>query len=53
MAIICKNKVQRFVDALRADLCQNTTKNAVELKDMVFPTAPNQGAVIYTASTPL
>ncbi|XP_012230914.1 N-acetylgalactosamine kinase [Linepithema humile] len=48
VAIICKNEVQRFVDALRADLCQNATKSTIELKDMVFPTAPNQGAVIYT-----
>jgi len=53
VAIICKNEVQRFVDALRADLSQNTAKSIVELKDMVFPTAPNQGAVIYTTLTPL
>ncbi|EFN87572.1 N-acetylgalactosamine kinase [Harpegnathos saltator] len=54
VAIISKNEAQRFVDALRADLCQNgATKDRAELKDMVFPTAPNQGAVIYSVSTSL
>ncbi|XP_072767290.1 N-acetylgalactosamine kinase [Anoplolepis gracilipes] len=51
VAIIDKNEVQHFVDALRTDLYQNSTKDREELKDMVFPTSPNQGAVIYTAST--
>ncbi|KAM0726000.1 N-acetylgalactosamine kinase [Formica fusca] len=51
VAIIDKTEVQQFVDALRTDLCQNSTKDRAELKDMVFPTAPNQGAVIYTVST--
>ncbi|XP_032688245.1 N-acetylgalactosamine kinase [Odontomachus brunneus] len=52
VAIINKNEVQRFVHALRTDLCQNgATKDRAEFKDMVFPTAPNQGAVIYSVST--
>ncbi|EZA47141.1 hypothetical protein DMN91_001108 [Ooceraea biroi] len=51
VAIISKNEVERFVNALRIYLCQNSTKDEAELKDMVFPTAPNQGAVIYTVST--
>lgn len=52
VAIIDKNEVQQFVDALRTYLYQNSTKDRTELKDMVFPTAPNQGAVIYTVPTP-
>lgn len=48
VAIINKNGVQQFVEALRAYLCQNSTKNQAELEDMVFPTSPNQGAIIYT-----
>ncbi|KAG5316128.1 GALK2 kinase, partial [Acromyrmex insinuator] len=51
VAIIDKNGVQQFVEALRAYLCQNSTKNQAELEWMVFPTSPNQGAIIYTAST--
>ncbi|KAG5333616.1 GALK2 kinase, partial [Acromyrmex heyeri] len=51
VAIIDKNGVQQFVEALRAYLCQNSTKDQAELEDMVFPTSPNQGAIIYTAST--
>ncbi|KYN42244.1 N-acetylgalactosamine kinase [Trachymyrmex septentrionalis] len=51
VAIIDKNGVQQFVEALRAYLCQNSTKDRAELEDMVFPTSPNQGAIIYTAST--
>ncbi|KMQ95629.1 n-acetylgalactosamine kinase [Lasius niger] len=51
VAIIDKNEVQQFVDALRTDLYENSTKDRAEFKDMVFPTAPNQGAVIYTVST--
>ncbi|GAB1866943.1 N-acetylgalactosamine kinase [Camponotus japonicus] len=51
VAIIDKNDVQQFVDALRTYLYQNSTKDRAELKNMVFPTAPNQGAVIYTVST--
>ncbi|KAL6261505.1 hypothetical protein P5V15_006593 [Pogonomyrmex californicus] len=52
VAIIDKNGVQQFVEDLRTYLCQNSTKNRAELEDMVFPTSPNQGAVIYTVSTP-
>ncbi|XP_011873350.1 PREDICTED: N-acetylgalactosamine kinase isoform X2 [Vollenhovia emeryi] len=46
VAIIDKNRVQQFVEALRAYLCQNNTKDRAE--DLVFPTSPNQGAIIYT-----
>ncbi|KAL0122457.1 hypothetical protein PUN28_007290 [Cardiocondyla obscurior] len=51
VAIIDKTKVEQFVESLRAYLCQSGAKDRSELEDMVFPTSPNQGAVIYTAST--
>lgn len=52
VVIVDQNKVSQFVEDLRAYLCRNNTKDRAELEDMVFPTSPNQGAVIYTVSTP-
>jgi len=51
VAIIDKNGVQQFVEAIRAYLCQNSAKDRAELEDLVFPTSPNQGVIIYTVST--
>ncbi|XP_077256970.1 N-acetylgalactosamine kinase isoform X2 [Temnothorax americanus] len=51
VALVDKNRVQQFVEDLREYLCQNSTKDRAELEDMVFPTSPNDGAVIYTVPT--
>ncbi|XP_020283048.1 N-acetylgalactosamine kinase isoform X2 [Pseudomyrmex gracilis] len=53
VALINKNKVQQFMDALRTDSSRNNTKDREKIEDMIFPTAPNQGAAIYTVSTSL
>ncbi|XP_071638796.1 N-acetylgalactosamine kinase-like [Temnothorax longispinosus] len=51
VALVDKNRVQQFVENLREYLCQNSTKDRAELEDIVFPTSPNDGAVIYTVPT--
>ncbi|KAG7187611.1 hypothetical protein KM043_016673 [Ampulex compressa] len=49
VAITTKDKVSQFVDSLREEQRRNGIKDDLELKNLVFPTEPNQGAAIYTA----
>ncbi|XP_034184246.2 N-acetylgalactosamine kinase isoform X1 [Osmia lignaria lignaria] len=48
VAIITKDKVSQFLDKLKTEFVQCGIKRGFELNDLVFPTEPNQGAVIYT-----
>ncbi|XP_017792051.1 PREDICTED: N-acetylgalactosamine kinase [Habropoda laboriosa] len=48
VAIITKDKVSQFVDALKKELARCGIKDGFKLEDLVFPTEPNQGAAIYT-----
>lgn len=48
VAITTNDKVSQFVEALREELCQRPMNGDLGSKDLVFPTEPNQGAVIYT-----
>ncbi|XP_054012732.1 N-acetylgalactosamine kinase isoform X1 [Hylaeus anthracinus] len=48
VAITTKDKVFQFLDTLKKDLARDGIKDGFKLDDLVFPTEPNQGAVIYT-----
>nr|XP_031827886.1 N-acetylgalactosamine kinase isoform X2 [Nomia melanderi] len=48
VAITTKDKVFQFLDALKKELALDGIKDGFKLDDLVFPTEPNQGAVIYT-----
>lgn len=48
VAIVKKDKVSRFVDALKDEIRQSGIEEGFKLDDLVFPTESNQGAAIYT-----
>ncbi|CAK9829294.1 N-acetylgalactosamine kinase [Anthophora retusa] len=48
VAIVTKDKVTEFVDALKKEIVRCGIKDGFKLDDLVFPTEPNQGAAIYT-----
>ncbi|CAK9797936.1 N-acetylgalactosamine kinase [Anthophora quadrimaculata] len=48
VAIVTKDKVTEFVDALKEEIVRCGIKDGFKLDDLVFPTKPNQGAAIYT-----
>lgn len=47
VAITTKDKVSEFVDKLKTEISRCEIKLTFQLKDLVFPTEPSQGAVIY------
>lgn len=48
VAIVAKDKVSQFVDALKKELSRCGIKDGFKFDDLVFLTEPNQGAAIYT-----
>nr|XP_003705628.1 PREDICTED: N-acetylgalactosamine kinase [Megachile rotundata]XP_012146161.1 PREDICTED: N-acetylgalactosamine kinase [Megachile rotundata] len=49
VAITTKDKVSEFVDKLKTEMMRCGVKQRFQVEDLVFPTEPSQGAVIYTS----